>query len=421
MDITITNKELKPQVIHTRQFEQGIYTVTYTLDYMQGTIDLRNYKAYAVTSISGHTDITELEYTVSGEKLILTWNISAKTLEYDGVIQYLIRFSGSAEDNTVVWYSHRGILVNRASIDVDSDVVANYPTALQQWFDKVNDISNEVGLTVLIVIPAGETIQPIDRLEGKLYYIWEDDEKGHFEDAAGNELPIGQSSKYLYDVDLNDLLEHGTYICAGTLANRPQTNATYCIVRVVDSESTSRITQEVLVPQSNDASVRMFIRSISIGTSSTTYGEWTEFATGSGLASQVDMLNAQLDKSKFETKCLKAALMHDLSKLWIERLDTSDDVQSTVTFNTELGYFELSNNEYVAVINVESGQSSGSVWCAVDYAGDGTPNVYIVDGSSSTQLTLDGLTDVTFVNQYLTLKVQSSGILKLKSFAWGLK
>ena len=63
VDITISHKQMKPGVIHTDQFENGVHVLRFTLgDYVQNNIDLRKFKAYVVTLLKGVPDVAEIPY-----------------------------------------------------------------------------------------------------------------------------------------------------------------------------------------------------------------------------------------------------------------------------------------------------------------------------------------------------------------------
>ncbi len=201
MDIalTISNRQISPGVVNLFQFENGTTTLNFTLDsYMYGEVNLRNYKAYAVTSINGSVDMTELvaTYDASKDKLTLSWDVKEFTLLEAGAILYQIVFkeataSGLPEEgeNTGVFYSYKGIIINRESIDGDNEISAKYPTILKQWLDRMNAMADLYDAGV-VYMNYGETIAPADRLAGRLYFQYTDalNTKGQFEDDKGNIL-----------------------------------------------------------------------------------------------------------------------------------------------------------------------------------------------------------------------------------------
>lgn len=287
MNITISDKQMKPAVVHTNQFEDGVYQLTFTIaDYMQGTVDLRKFKAYAVTSINGIMDITEVPYSVSGKEMTLTWDVSAWTLKEPGVIQYQIRFSESAEDGTAVWYSYKGILVNRLSINVDDHVSANYPTLLKQWIDRITQLSGvlETGASVLYMQPDA-SISLSERLPGFLYYQVENETtyEGHFEDHLGHRL--GEfNAKHVADPDLNTMLTHGEYFCVGSLNSSLHSPLTcqVAFLHVTDSGSANQQLQTFYAVE--DSKIRTFVRTVSSGTA----GSWSELTTKEYVTAQLN-------------------------------------------------------------------------------------------------------------------------------------
>ena len=206
--INIANREINPRVINFFTFENQVTTLEFTLDnYIYDEVDLRNYKAYAVTSIKGSVDLTELEmnYDEVDDKLNLTWNVGDYTLTQEGAIVYQITFKQNEDDgeDSAVWYSYKAIMINRGSVDADHKIVAEYPTIMKQWLDKMDDVYATVTeaqdeiikyatefTNSIFYIDYDKTIPVEDRLDGRLYYQWTDGEKtkGRFEDPDG--LPL---------------------------------------------------------------------------------------------------------------------------------------------------------------------------------------------------------------------------------------
>lgn len=205
--LTISNREIKPQVVNFYQFENETTKLTFTLDsYMYGEVDLRNYKAYGITSINGEIDMTELETSIVDEKLVLTWDVQEYSLRQEGAILYQICFKENANDgeNTAVFYSYKAIMLNRGSVDADNHITANYPTIMKQWLDRMNTTNTELETELLekinglagtyaysvVDVPYGETLDTSERLVGHLYWIWDDSTmtKGHLEDNMCNPL-----------------------------------------------------------------------------------------------------------------------------------------------------------------------------------------------------------------------------------------
>lgn len=277
MELTITNnREIKPYKVAVKQFESETTTLTFTRDsYMYDQVDLRNYKAYAVTSIGGAVDMTELTYEIVGGKLVITWVVQENTLRQAGNITYQIVFKENADDGegTGVFYTYEALLQCSESIDTDRPIAANYPTILKQWLDLINNMAGTISAGV-IYMGVGETLPVESRLAGRLYYQITDADTydGHFEDNLGNKLGTF-TGEHQADADINKMIAHGDYICAGTLLNAP-IECDYCMVRVTDTLVTDRVIQEVYIP-ADDNTVRVFTRAI---TGYDTFGAWCELA-----------------------------------------------------------------------------------------------------------------------------------------------
>mgnify|MGYP003293296468 CR=1 FL=1 len=292
MDIALKleNRAINPAVVNLFQFENNTTTLNFILDsYIWENSDLRNYKAYAITSINGIIDYTELEmtYDEDTDKLSLSWLVQDYTLSEKGAITYQIVFkektiesnAGEEEVNTAVWYSYKAIIINRESLDGDNHIVANYPTILKQWLDKLDELAGLMA-TGIIYIPYGETINPADRLSGRVYYQYTDayNITGRFEDHEGNILIDNQSLtavELLPNVDLNDIRESGVYYTtlndnAATMSNTPIKEAFYLEVISMDENLTKQVWTHFNTTV-GDVYTRKYYRG--------TWGEWYKTAT----------------------------------------------------------------------------------------------------------------------------------------------
>ena len=292
MDVSLKleNRAINPAVINLFQFENNTTTLNFVLDsYIWENSDLRNYKAYAITSINGVIDYTELEmtYDEDTDKLSLSWLVQDYTLSEKGAITYQIVFkentiegnAGEEEVNTSVWYSYKAIIINRESLDGDNHIVANYPTIMKQWLDKIQELAGTLEAGI-VYIPYGETINPADRLAGRVYYQYTDayNITGRFEDHEGNILIDNQSLTAVElqpNVNLNDIRESGVYYTslntnAATMSNTPIKEAFYLEVISMDENLTKQVWTHFNTTV-GDVYTRKYYRG--------TWGEWYKTAT----------------------------------------------------------------------------------------------------------------------------------------------
>lgn len=419
LTISISNRQIKPGVVKVFQNENETTTLTFTLDnYKYGQVDLRNYKAYAVTSINGDIDMTELTSEVSGSGLILRWILQDYTTREFGALQYQIVFKENIDDeaNSAVFYTYKGIIVVSESINADDHITANYPTILKQWLDRINSLSGIAESANIIYIAEGESLDASERLEGRLYYriLKAATGEGHFEDHTGRKLG-DFNAKYIANADLNTMLENGEYICGGTVTNAPISN-TYCMVRVTDTADTSRIIQEVYIPANNNT-VRAFMRA-GTGSGSAPFGVWTELAT-------VGYVDAVVNDKDFEIRSLMAMHTHGLTDMFIE---TFDDISSLNTvpagYDSRLRLFNVTAANDLIFTVKKSTTACTQFWINVDYAnvssGSVTPQVSVDNGSSWVTLANDALTTVASSTNFI-VKLKLSGSLTLKNVAFGMK
>jgi hypothetical protein len=144
MDIKITldSKQLYPAVINLKQFSSGTDVLTFLMeDYIYETTDLSKMDAYAVCDmVNQEVDEVKLEKQVVEGKLKLTWRVDGCTTQLDGHITYQIVFKDIANEKAVLWFSHQGIIFISESHDGDGHVAAKYPTILQQWEKRMDEV-----------------------------------------------------------------------------------------------------------------------------------------------------------------------------------------------------------------------------------------------------------------------------------------
>lgn len=418
ISLTLSNRELKPAVVNCFQNENETTILKFTLDsYIYGEVDLRNYTPYAVTSINGQVDMTELESTIENGKLVLTWNVQEYSLRHEGAVCYQIVFKEDITDgeNTAVFYSYKAILLNRASINADDHITANYPTILKQWLDRINQLSGTYDAEV-IYMPEGETIPASERLAGRLYYQVENDTtyEGHFEDHLCNRL--GEfNAKYVTNANLNTLVYNGDYICSGTLTNVP-ISSTYAMVRVTDSGRTNRLIQEVCVP-SSDNTVRVFVRAV---TGTNQFGEWKELVSP-------DYVNAKVGDKDFEIFALTMFHSRDLLDCYIETFENTDGLSYIPSgYDSRLHRFNITGDTYMIFKKVAYTDQAAFLWIWVDYdpisTGSGVTAEFSINyGSTWTDAYLDGnVIILPDANQEVIVKVNLWGTLTLKNVMFGI-
>lgn len=426
LTISISNRQIKPAVVKVFQNENETTTLIFTLDsYKHGQVDLRNYKAYAVTSINGDIDMTELASEVSGSGLTLRWVLQDYTTREFGALQYQIVFKENINDesNAAVFYTYKGIIVVRESINADDHITANYPTILKQWLDRINSLSGIAESANIIYIPEGETLDVSERLEGRLYYriLKSVTGEGHFEDHTGRKLG-DFNAKYITNANLNDLLENGEYICGGTITNAP-IGTTYCMVRVTDTADTNRIIQEVYIPADNNT-VRAFMRA-GTGSGATPFGAWRELTTS-------EYVNAMVNKRNFEIKSLMAMHTNELSDLFIETFENKGvgDLSALSTlpggYDSRLHQFNVTADGDMIFTVKKTSKARTTFWISIDYenvlAGSVTPQVSVDNGSSWVTVANDSaaLVSATGSTNFI-VKLKLSGSLALKNVAFGMK
>lgn len=418
IDISVNKRQITPYKVAVKQFESETTTLVFTLDnYKWDQVDLRNYKAFVVTSINGLVDITELAMSVNGTEIKLTWVVQERTLRYAGAIVYQIVFKENADDgdNTAVFNTYEAILQCSESIDAERPIQANYPTIFKQWYDLMQTLAGTFDAGV-IHMPVGESVPLEERLAGRLYYQIENDTtyEGHFEDHEGKRLGYSSAdflAKYVPNADLDTLSTHGEYICAGTMMNTPVAN-TYCMVRVTDSASTNRIIQEVYVPDS-DGNVRVFMRATA--SSGTTFGAWREIDSS-------EYVSAMLDDKDFEIQALMDFHSKELLDMYIETFENTSSL-STIPdgYDSRMRRFNIAGTSEMVFKTYTLSDSRSRFWINVEPSSSAITRQVSVDGGSTwTTVSNNTLTTISPTTR-IGVKLKFSGSVTLKNVAFGLK
>lgn len=416
MDIIVNKRQIIPYKVGVKQFESETTTLVFTLDsYKYDQVDLRKYKAYAVTSINGLVDMTELAMSVNGTEIKLTWIVQERTLRYAGAINYQIVFKENAADgdNTAVFNTYEAILQCSESVDAERPIQANYPTILKQWLDLINSLAGTYDAEV-IYMPVGQSIPYEERLAGRLYYQILDATtyEGRFEDHNGKRL--GEfNATYIANANINTLLENGDYVCAGTISNAPISN-TFCTVHVTDSPSTNRVIQEVRVPAS-DNTVRVFVRAVTAGS---TFGAWRELGSA-------DYITSLLDDKDFEIKSLMDYHSKDLLDFYIETFDSTSALSTVPNgYDSRLRQFNISGTCEMVFNSKTVSSARTTFWINVDYdnvsSGTVTRQISVDGGSTWVTATNNTMTTISSATSFI-VKLKFSGSLTLKNVAFGLK
>jgi hypothetical protein len=174
--LTLSEKQIKPGVIHTDQFNNEARLIEFTIPhYTQNGVNLRDYTPYLVSSVNGVMDCTMLTRENNGVEIKLTWALSEHFLMTPGVITYQIVFANSKtdvfNDRTAAWFSYKAVIVNRITINTDDYISANYPTLMRQWMDLMHTLSGAFG-TEITYMQVDKPIPVEERLPGRLYYQW---------------------------------------------------------------------------------------------------------------------------------------------------------------------------------------------------------------------------------------------------------
>lgn len=143
MNLSIENKRINPGVINLTQFSSGTDILIFELENpIYEGLDFKDeeYTAYAIAVLPNgkRMDKIELNKKMVDNKLQLEWKVTNYTTQENGTLTYQIVFENTTE--SVVWYSNNALMFVNSSVDVDNFLTAHYPSLLQQWLLKMEQL-----------------------------------------------------------------------------------------------------------------------------------------------------------------------------------------------------------------------------------------------------------------------------------------
>lgn len=143
MNLIIENKLINPGVINLTQFSSGTDTLIFELENpIYENLDFKDdeYVAYAIAVLptGKMMDKIELEKNIIDKKLTLIWKVTNYTTKVNGTLTYQIIFENTNKE--VVWYSNNALMFVNSSINADDFLTAYYPSLLQQWMLKMEQL-----------------------------------------------------------------------------------------------------------------------------------------------------------------------------------------------------------------------------------------------------------------------------------------
>ncbi|MDF2568219.1 MAG: hypothetical protein K0R90_1675 [Oscillospiraceae bacterium] len=156
MVISVIDKNILWNHSHViMQGENNSDTVVFETDKTYGNIDLSGSSAFlAVVNSNGEGDKIPLSMSVKEDKLWLEWKITRSLTTVKGILSIQIVFE-SAED-----VIHKTLVKNlevKSSVDSDTPIEQEYPTILQSWEQRMENLNISASNTLIQATQAKDT------------------------------------------------------------------------------------------------------------------------------------------------------------------------------------------------------------------------------------------------------------------------
>lgn len=162
----LDDRRLFPTVMNIIEGSNKVDTAVYTLEnYLVNGVDLSTYDWYVhLIGVTG-IDEVKVETEIVDNKLQITFDLTEYVTRVGDTLTYQL----AAKDNAgAVWYSAKGIILNSSSIQADDFIVANYPSILKQWENKIKEMG-ELIQNAYILMPYDNPTPLEERVAGRFY------------------------------------------------------------------------------------------------------------------------------------------------------------------------------------------------------------------------------------------------------------
>lgn len=162
----LSDKRLFPTVMNIIEGSNKVDTAIYTFEnYVVGEHDLSTYDWYVDLMGVDGLDEVKLEAEVIDGKLQITFPLTSYVTRIGKTLTYQLVAKDSVGS---VWNSAKGIILNSESIQAEDVIVADYPSILKQWEDRIAGIQTTIE-SVYIIMDYDKHLPPSARTNGKLY------------------------------------------------------------------------------------------------------------------------------------------------------------------------------------------------------------------------------------------------------------
>lgn len=162
----LSDKRLYPTVMNIIKGSNKVDTAIYTFEnYVVGEHDLSTYDWYVDLMGVDGLDEVKLEAEVIDGKLQITFPLTSYVTRIGNTLTYQLVAKDSVGS---VWNSAKGIILNSESIQAEDVIVADYPSILKQWEERIAGIQTTIE-SVYIIMDYDKPLPPSARTNGKLY------------------------------------------------------------------------------------------------------------------------------------------------------------------------------------------------------------------------------------------------------------
>ena len=138
MDVRVINREITVARYSVQQGNHGVERVTFLIPRFDDITDLSACNFYIKTEAAGQIDKIPTTLKLQGDGLAVIWDIDLdincipRKMKYQIVAENLF--------NEIVWNTNIASLYVTKSIEADEYIIDHYPTLLQQWEKRMQEL-----------------------------------------------------------------------------------------------------------------------------------------------------------------------------------------------------------------------------------------------------------------------------------------